>query len=340
MSFFPPTRFDKLNRDSAARRASSSMGRARGVLTLHVDKGLELLGQWSSEKRHTATSHVALLLYHALLESVDSADILISAGAAGTAAVQARTAMETAASILYLLKRNNEVVSAACLLSEQRQVHRRQASIVSDARQSGASAEVLAVMEQDLAGLRAQMVRLENLDHNAISAARELDRVEEMLDAPELARWYMVVGGPRSIRQLFATLGEEQAYNMAFRPWSEAAHGRSVLQRYGPTLLARDAIPFRALRHADFDDFANVIACLEHFMRHVTMAIVTYMNEAKGSEYARWLVVNVDPAMVRLLAPRNQAAIEEAENDSFMARVEDVPANRRQRRAMKKRSAG
>jgi hypothetical protein len=339
MPFFAPLRFDRLNRPESARRAAASMGRGRGVLALHVDKGLSLLGEWASERPATITSHVALLLYHSLLESVDSADILLASGAVGPANNQSRTAIETAVSILYLLRRNNEVVSAACLLHEQRHICRIRSDVVEDAYASGASAEVIAAAEAELEEVRVQRIRLENLDHVTLTAARELDRVEAGMASPAHARWHMVLGGPRTVRQLFAEMGRERDYDFVFRSWSEAVHGRTLLQRYGQTLLRNECAPFRALRHYDTDDYVSTITALDHFVRCVTTALVVYMNEARGVEYGRWLVANVEPCVVRLNQPRNADAIAEADLHGFIARIDRQQHNRKARRALKRRGA-
>lgn len=208
-------RWARLDRTMAARRIEKDMGALYTILGDEVDFGLQTLLTCSRECPQKESRIVGLLLYHHYLEHQDAADLLVRAGAFGAANAQARACVEAALQLIYMVKKNDELLAAAYIICNFRTFLRFNHILLEEQGETERNEK-----------LRKDHKEYEELLKSTYpfrKAKKEMERLGRR------ARWFQAFGGPKSFRALLRESDMEPFYETLYEPLSLAVHAGNAI---------------------------------------------------------------------------------------------------------------
>lgn len=284
-----------LNRQNSADLIRRYMGPSYELLRELLQYGLALMERTIDPTDNSMTRDAALRLYWQLLELLDSVDILVRAGAIHPAQIQARSLVDVALQLLYLLHRNEERVSAAY--------------VTHFSRKRLKSAQTLVMGSQKRKEIEAEAKRTNGLPSGWLDrfpdSTPEVKLIQESLADPMWAeanheqqqlkdpeRWFAAFGGPRNLKALAKIVNLELWARYVYSPFGEPVHGGSP-QRVFP--LAEGGVRIRPLR--DCEDWHGVVDPCYTMTFEVFQAIIGRYREGEVRVFWGWYRQQVRPLL-------------------------------------------
>jgi len=236
-----------------------------------VDAGLDLLGRRITAGHETFTAWAIKDTWRELLEAADAVDILVRAGAVGPSRIIGRTVLELAATIQYLVDRNDERVGAVRSLAMRMEFERQVMKAFSD---------VPTIPEE----IHAELDRIHKETVNAqYSSWAQMKASEELKELPAGAPWYAVFDGPSGPAARLRQAGLDKAYEKFFVPWNWAVHGTTADSH---STSAEPKFHYRPLRHYGRDTADKVLFVVGGAMRFGMVTADRYFFPRRSEELA------------------------------------------------------